>query len=84
MSTSKHSIFFQSIIYRAMTYSTETAVIAVHDSIVRTIDAGDVCAFVLLDLSSAFDTFDHEHLCKYYSSVLESKTSSNLVWFVPV
>ena len=47
--------------YRA-TYSTETAVIAVHDSIVRAIDSGDVCALVLLDLSSAFDTVDHETL----------------------
>ena len=47
--------------YRA-TYSTETAVIAVYDSIVRTIDTGDVCALVLLDLSSAFDTVDHETL----------------------
>ena len=47
--------------YRA-TYSTKTAVIAVHDSIVRTIDSGDVCALVLLDLSSAFDTVDHETL----------------------
>jgi len=34
----------------------------VHDSIVRTIDAGDVCALVLLDLSSAFNTDDHETL----------------------
>ena len=49
--------------YKA-TYSTETAVIAVHDSIVRTIDSGDVCALVLLDLSSAFDTVDHETLMR--------------------
>jgi len=47
--------------YRA-TYSTETAVVAVHDSIVRAIDSGDVCALVLLDLSSAFDTVDHDTL----------------------
>jgi len=43
-------------------YSTETTVIAAHDSIVRTIDSGDVCALALLDLSSAFDTVDHETL----------------------
>ena len=44
-----------------VTYSTEIDVIAVHDSIVRAIDSGDVCALVLLllDLSSAFDTVDH-------------------------
>lgn len=47
--------------YRA-TYSTETAVIAVHDAIVRAIDSGEVCALVLLDLSSAFDTVDHDTL----------------------
>ena len=41
--------------YRA-TNSTETAGIAVHDSIVRTIDSGDVFALVLRDLSLAFDT----------------------------
>jgi len=57
--------------YRA-TYSIETA--AVHDSIVRTIDSGDVCALVLHDPSSAFDTVDYmKHLCMYYSSVLESR-----------
>ena len=48
--------------YRA-NHSTETAVIAVHDSIVRaTIDSGEVCGLVLLDLSSAFDTMDHDAL----------------------
>jgi len=47
--------------YRAH-HSTETAVISIHDEIVRTIDAGDVCAVVLLDLSAAFDTVDHSTL----------------------
>ena len=51
----------QQFAYRA-TYSTETAIIAVHDSIVRAIDPGDVCALVLLDLSSTFDSVDHETL----------------------
>ena len=40
-------------------HSTETAVTIVHNNIVRAIDAGDVSAFVLLDLSAAFDTVDH-------------------------
>ena len=44
--------------------STETAIIAVHDEIVRAIDAGDVCALVLLDLSAAFDTVDHDSLLR--------------------
>jgi len=29
-------------------HSTETAIIAVHDEIVKTVDSGDVCAVVLL------------------------------------
>ena len=33
-----------------------------HNFFVRAIDSGDVCALVLLDLSSAFDTVDHETL----------------------
>ena len=43
-------------------HSTKTAVTAVHDEIVRAIDSGEVCALVLLDLSVAFDTVDHETL----------------------
>ena len=42
-------------------YSTETAVTAVHDEIIKAIDAGNVCA-VVLDLSAAFDTVDHQIL----------------------
>ena len=41
---------------------TETAIIAVHDEIVKAIDAGVVCALVLLDLSAAFDTVGHQTL----------------------
>ena len=44
--------------YRAQ-HSTETAIIAVRDEIISAIDSGKVCALVLLDLSSAFDTVDH-------------------------
>ena len=44
--------------YRSF-HSTETAVLAVHNSIVRTIDSGKLCDLVLLDLSVAFDTVDH-------------------------
>ena len=31
-------------------HSTETAVVAVHDEIVKSVDSGDVCALLLLDL----------------------------------
>jgi hypothetical protein len=61
-------------------HSTETAVIAVHDFIVRAIDSGEVCALVLLDLSSAFDTVDHETLLR----VLTHRFGVNgpaLAWF---
>ena len=51
--------------YRAH-HSTETA-IAVHDEIIRTIDDGNVCALVLLDLSAAFDTVDHQTLIRVLS-----------------
>ena len=44
--------------YRSF-HSTETAVLAVHNDIVRTIDSGKISGLVLLDLSAAFDTVDH-------------------------
>ena len=47
--------------YRA-NHSTETAITAVYDEIVGAVDSGDMCALELLDLSSAFDTVDHETL----------------------
>jgi len=49
--------------YRAR-HSTETAIIAVHNEIVKAIDAGEVCALVLLDLSAAFHTVDHQTLLR--------------------
>ena len=43
-------------------HSTETALVCVVDQVLRAIDNGEVCALVLLDLSAAFDTVDHQHL----------------------
>jgi len=43
-------------------HSTETAITAVHDEIIKAIDSGNVCAVVLLDLSAAYDTVDHHIL----------------------
>jgi len=34
----------------------------VHDEIIKAIDSGNVCAVVLLDLSAAYDTVDHQIL----------------------
>jgi hypothetical protein len=42
--------------------STETAVAVVYNDLVRAIDNGRVTALVMLDLSAAFDTVDHETL----------------------
>jgi len=47
--------------YRA-NFSTETALIRIHNDIINAIDQGDIAALVLLDLSSAFDTVDHSVL----------------------
>jgi hypothetical protein len=47
--------------YRA-NHSTETAVLKVLADILQALDSGDVAALVLLDLSAAFDTVDHDTL----------------------
>ena len=56
-----HLLLKRQSAYRA-NHSTETAVIAVHDAIIRAVDSDEVCALVILDLSSALDTVDHETL----------------------
>ena len=40
-------------------HSTETALLRVHDDILRTVDCGSTVVLLLLDLSVAFDTVDH-------------------------
>jgi len=43
-------------------HSTETAVLVVYNDIVCAVDSGQLVPLVLLDLSSAFDTVDHDCL----------------------
>jgi hypothetical protein len=78
--------------YRAH-YSTETAVVSVHNDLVRAIDDGNVSILVLLDLSAAFDTVDHQTLVEvlnkrfgidgtvltWYRSYLADRTQTYLV-----
>ena len=61
-------------------FSTETAVLCVHNDTVRAIDNGLATGLVLLDLSSAFDTVDHSILL----SVLNNRfyvSETALHWF---
>lgn len=61
-------------------HSTESAVLLVHNDIVRAIDRGHNVALVLLDLSSAFDTVDHRTLLTILQSRF-SVTNQPLQWF---
>ena len=61
-------------------HSTESALLSVHNDLVRSLDNGDISCLLLLDLSSAFDTVDHPILC----SVLQKRfavTDTCLDWF---
>ena len=61
-------------------HSTETALAKIHNDIVTSVDEGNVGALVLLDLSSAFDTVDHQILLQ----ILESRfaiSDDALSWF---
>lgn len=69
-------------------YSTETAVLRVLSDILQAVDRGDVAALVLLDLSAAFDTVDHDILlqrlavsygirgsaCRWFQTYLSGRT----------
>ena len=65
--------------YRAY-HSTETAVLGLHNDLVRSIDDGQLSMLVLLDLSAAFDTVDHDILLTILSNRF-SVEGTALKWF---
>ena len=62
------------------THSTETALIKVQNDILSALDAGSSAILLMLDLSAAFDTIDHDillsRLCNVYGI-----TGNALDWF---
>jgi len=48
-------------------FSTETALLRVHNDLVNAIDRGQIAGLVLLDLSAAFDTVNHSVLHEVFS-----------------
>jgi exonuclease III len=69
---------FQSA-YRRL-HSTETALLKVHDDIAVAIDNGKSVIFVMLDLSAAFDTVDHDILLSRLSTCY-GISGAVLEWF---
>ena len=60
-------------------HSTETALLKVHNDILRALDKGECVFLVLLDLSAAFDTVDHDKL-KHHLEQEFGVTDGALQW----
>ena len=71
---------FQSA-YRQL-HSTETALLRVQNDILQAVDSRGGAILVLLNLSAAFDTIDHEKLIRTLDSCCGIKRDS-LKWFLP-
>jgi hypothetical protein len=65
--------------YRA-NHSTETALLSLFDDLLTTADQKDASALVLLDLSAAFDTIDHQILLERLSHCF-GLSSTAVNWF---
>ena len=50
--------------YSSQLHSTETALLRVQNDILQAVDSRGGAILVLLDLSAAFDTIDHEKLIR--------------------
>ena len=62
-------------------YSTETALLKVHNDVTLNMDKGKVTALTLIDLSAAFDTIDHNILDKHLS-MWYGISGTALTWFL--
>ena len=61
-------------------HSTETALLKVHNDILLTVDSGSCAILIMLDLTAAFDTIDHNVLLKRIEHEVGFK-STVLNWF---
>ena len=61
-------------------HSTETALVKVQNDILTSIDRHGVVILVMLDLSAAFDTIDHDTLFSRMANTL-GITGQALAWF---
>ena len=62
--------------YRAK-HSTETAILRVHNDILMAIDQGKTAILLMLDLSAAFDTIDHDLLIHRLEMLIGVKGKSS-------
>lgn len=46
--------------WMTVNHSTKTALLTIHSQRINSVDRGKVTALILIDLSAAFDTFDHK------------------------
>lgn len=60
--------------------STETALTSIQDSILKSMDAGKITVLVLLDLSAAYDTVDHDIFLNRLSNYFKFSGKA-LQWF---